>query len=361
MPIKPTLLTEQPSENAEQPPQPEEPRKRKRRTKAELIADAVVPAADEKVKLKDSSTGHEIERPWLVAVEMFREGKAEFADASLKYAVMKMDQQKGAEPTRDSAAARIDGLKLRWNNLQKRLDMISGGDNREEVEAINEESDKVRLDIIALGGTDPASDDAYEQRAHDDSGQMLAPEGAEVGDEVHMGASIYRVGHGGVLVQGQVGTPEGDVIAPKRVWQRELGTGGDGAWESRAVTGGASGSPTFTISGGNGLNVESAREPMQEVVQVSPLVYKVSGGYLEKIGLPEYSSLQIGPTSVQRHVADDGRRTKVQMGGRDVELPTAVVEGLQECFHLSEFVMRSERQAMIDFLESVKPGSTRPA
>src|SRR5688572_17156323 len=76
-----------------------EPKKRARRTKAQMIADAVIPGDEEKVVLKLTDTGSTVERPWLVAVEMFRAGKAEFVDppeapSPLKYAVMKMDEQK---------------------------------------------------------------------------------------------------------------------------------------------------------------------------------------------------------------------------------------------------------------------------
>src|SRR4051812_36327780 len=66
---------------------------RKRRTKAELIADAVVPTADAQIEVKDSGTGARIKRSWPEAVALVKSGQAEFVDKSLKYAVLKMEQQ----------------------------------------------------------------------------------------------------------------------------------------------------------------------------------------------------------------------------------------------------------------------------
>src|SRR3954464_3076907 len=86
---------------------------RKRRTKAELIADAVVPVADAQIEVKDSGTGARIKRPWPEAVALVKGGQAEFVDKSLKYAVLKMEQQpiaassafaQPAQPSDDPAA-----------------------------------------------------------------------------------------------------------------------------------------------------------------------------------------------------------------------------------------------------------------
>jgi hypothetical protein len=68
--------------------------KRTRRTKAQMIADAVIPAETDVVELKDAGTGAKIERQWLVALELVRDGKAEFADKAMKYSMQKWDQMK---------------------------------------------------------------------------------------------------------------------------------------------------------------------------------------------------------------------------------------------------------------------------
>jgi hypothetical protein len=63
MPINPNALGgATPDPESDQPQAAPEPSKRKRRTKEELIADAVVPADDAQVDLKDSSTGAKIQR-----------------------------------------------------------------------------------------------------------------------------------------------------------------------------------------------------------------------------------------------------------------------------------------------------------
>jgi hypothetical protein len=165
----------------------EEQPKRTRRTKAQMIADAVVPADDAQVELKDAGTGAKIQRPWLVAVEMVREGKAEWADKSMKYALMKYDQQKAApafEPpegeTEAEKAERLDGPY----------------------------------------GLDPAKQDTKSEN--------IPPE-AEVGDEVLANDSVFRVGHGGVLTnQHSPVSIEGEIVHAKRRWQR----GADNEWRS---------------------------------------------------------------------------------------------------------------------------------
>jgi hypothetical protein len=113
MPINPNALSgaqPEPSEPEEAAqPAAEEAPKRTRRTKAQMIADAVVPADDEKVELKDAGTGAKIERTWLVALEMVRDGKAEFADKAMKYSMLKHDQQKSASAFEQPAAADSSG------------------------------------------------------------------------------------------------------------------------------------------------------------------------------------------------------------------------------------------------------------
>lgn len=351
-------------EKAEEVSKPAAKAKAKRRTKTELIADATIPGDEENVEIKMTQNGSKVERPWLVAVELFREDKAEFVDKSLKYAVLKMDQQKegGSDFTQSSSGAaqaspnadEIDGLTKRWSELQERLDNLDSQTESTEHETLTEESDMVRVKIMELGGQDPASDEAYQQRA----GSALIPEGAELGDEIIINGDKSYVGHGGFLTQISPSVSKDDMtmVKPKRRWIQT-----DGEWSSSdfALASSPPAAAPKPASAPQPKTVESETVKVPgSVEQVSELVYKVSGGYLEKIGLPDYSSFQIGPTMVQHHVVDDGRRVEVEMGGRTVKLPASVVEGLQECFQISEYVMRAERQAAINFLEAVKPGST---
>lgn len=385
MPIKSAVFgaPEEPkSEPAAAPPEAPttapEPAKRTRRTKAELIEAAVVPADDAVTEVKFIDTGSKGERPWLVAVELFRDKKAEFVDKTLKYAVDKMDQIRAASkapepspapPAEAPAQDTVDALTLRWRNLQKLLDETS---SPEKTVALAEEAELVRGQIVALGGPDVArAVDA--SGVHDGkTGDPNIPPDAAIGDEVRIGAETYRLGHGRVLTRGPMSTPDGTVIKPKQRWQRELGTGGKGPWEPTLLDSsagivadvfGAAAQPAATngseVAAPASTEVFKAEPAGNSVELVSPGVYRVTMGYLETIGLPDYSSLKIGPATVTHEVADDGRRTKVNMGGRLVELPTAVIEAQVECAQISEFVMRSERQSMVNFLESVKPGSTK--
>lgn len=364
MPINPSALGAPTPD--EKPP---EEGKRKRRSKAELIADAVVPANDEQVKLKDSGTGAKIDRPWLVAVEMVREGKADWADPSMKYALMKFDQQKvkGAfEPPAAGDAADVDGLKLRWDKLQEAIDEAKPGEV-EKITTLSEESENVRNEIISLGGADPAdpegshpASDAVARGAFmPDTGQesgkkgdVNVPPDAEVGDEVRIGSETYRVGHGRLLVQGMIAeSGSNELIHAKRRWQRELGSGSDGPWESTMLT-----PPSQEQSANNGhggaVTVETETQPPQ-VERVSQLEWKIGTGILQKIGLPDYSQLQVGPVNASRMVIDDGRRTTVQVGSRTAQIPTAVIEGFQEVTDAVEYVARYQRGELVSFLESV--------
>jgi hypothetical protein len=237
---------------------------RKRRTKAELIADAVVPAADAQIEVKDSGTGARIKRPWPEAVALVKGGQAEFVDKSLKYAVLKMEQ-------------------------------------------------------------------------------------------------TLRVGHGGVLTTSPVAV-NGEVVRPRRRWQRQLGAGSNGPWESTLLRTDSDepnkttewvdlGEPVNQNGHGDGPVVQTERLPA-EVERVSELMWKVGTGILEKIGLPDYSSLQIGPISASRMVVDDGRRSEVTIGDRKALVPTAVIEVFREAMDVTEYIARHQRGELVSFLES---------
>jgi hypothetical protein len=85
----------------------------------------------------------------------------------------------------------------------------------------------------------------------------------------------------------------------------------------------------------------------------APMI-RVSSGYLEKIGLPEYSGLQIGPTQVTDYVEDRGEMIEVQTKDGVKYARKAVVDALRQCNIDAEAAMRAERQSMINFLEAVK-------
>lgn len=374
MPIKQSGFDEGTKPDEPKPDAPkDETAKPRRRNKAQLIADAVIPADDDVVQLKFMSTGTKGERKWLEAVELFRDKKVEFVDppdapSPLKYAVEKMDQEKGGAPPaekKDLDDSSVEGLTLRWLNLQAALDEMGTDEGREQ---LDEEAEMVRKQIVEIGGQDPASDEAYAARAGDDPDKKVddLPAEAQLGDEIRIGADVFRLGHGNTLTSGPV-EKDGAAAKPRHQWQRELGTGGKGPWqivETYPVEGDDD-KPEGDTSKGAFADPAPGETtgPVQvanSVEHVNGNIYRVTMGYLEKIGLPDYSALHIGPATVTHEVADDGRRIKVTMGDREVELPAAVVEAQKESAHICEYVMRSERSALIHFLEAVKPGSTQP-
>jgi hypothetical protein len=321
MPINPNARTSPQPEPDESPDSvaPEattaEPAKRKRRTKAEMLEDAVVPADGEIVKLKDVGTGVKIERPWVEAVALVDDGKAEFADKDMKYARIKYAQQQAPPASQEPTVP----------------------------------SDQAPPATDAFGRPSPEQLEAA-QLPTDESGQMVAPEGASHGDEVVIGAKTYFVGPTGVLVDGVVDAPA------MRCWQRELGTGGTGPWESTAIS--QSMPPSTPPVENNGhsdqppITVQTERLPRT----VEPLdngMVKIGTGILEKIGLPDYSSFQVGPITISREVFDDGRRTVVPLGdGREGEVIAAAVEGFELLDNTVEFIAARFRGQLRPFLQA---------
>jgi hypothetical protein len=116
MPIKPNALpSPSPDDRTPDPQTPgtgeeiaqEEQTKRKRRSKAEMIADAVVPADDESVEIKDALTGAKITRPWSEAVALVKAGTSEWADKAMKYAALKAEQQQTTSTFAQEAASAV--------------------------------------------------------------------------------------------------------------------------------------------------------------------------------------------------------------------------------------------------------------
>lgn len=304
----------------------EEQPKRQRRSKAQLIADAVVPEPDHEVIVKDLASGAKVPRPWSEAVSLVKAGTAEFVDKSLKYAVLKMEQEQVAPAFEQPVAANLESGKR-------------GDDN--------------------------------------------VPPEAEVGDEIVVGSETYRLGHGRVLTHGVIGNPDGSIIQAKRRWQRELGAGPTGPWESTPLSGGTEQTnapvqtpdafsqlaeafqqpsapdptPVASALAGTppGVTVQSETLPI-DVERVGQVEWKIGTGILEKIGLPDYSQLQVGPISASRMVIDDGRRTVVTIGNgpsaRQASIPTVLIETMKEVTDFCEFVARYQRAQLVSFLQA---------
>lgn len=306
MPINTSAVPPEPDEPQPDvaPEAPSEEPKRGRRTKKEMIADAVVPADDALVEIKDSGTGAKIERPWPEAVVLVKDGKADWVDKAMKYALLKYEEQ--AERPAD------------------------------EDQAPQEPTSEPDLGL-----------DSGKRTAAD-----LKDAGAQVGDEVVIGAEIYIVGHGHVLVQGMVAI-DGEIVKPQRRWQRELGAGPNGAWESREVVHPHSLSAPTPSNGHKDTPVAIERQSIDPTFeQTSPTEWRIGTGELMKIGLPDYSSLQVGPITASRNVIDDGRRTEVEIRGRKAIVPTACVEAFREAADLVDYVGSYQRGELVSFLES---------
>ena len=338
----------------------QEPPKRSRRSKAQMIADAVIPTDGEQVEIKDLNTGAVVTRPWLDAVELFRKGAVEFVEKSnerpspLKYAVAKMDQQAAAPAF----------------------------------------------------ATEPVATESIEQPQPSLSEQVgSAPPEAALGDEVRIGSETYRVGHGGVLTSSVV-AENGKSVVAKRRWQRELGAGPNGPWESVVLTQtsdqrpifdgatapkvdntGAFGQPNESPApdatpdhdqaqadidslygdpapqNGNGgepqITVETQKLP-RTYEEIEPGVIKIGTGMLDKIGIPAppnsyggASALQIGPITMSRQIVDDGRRHVEIVRGREVTVISAAAEAFEELDNTVEFVGARFRGQLQSFLEAI--------
>jgi hypothetical protein len=144
------------------------------------------------------------------------------------------------------------------------------------------------------------------------------PPDAQLGDEVRVGAETLRVGYDRALTNSPVADANGEVIRPARRWQRELGAGLDGPWQQTPLTVIGEPRPILEKSdvplekdsqNGNGVTVQTERLP-REMEELDDGSIKIGTGILEKIGLPDYSSLQfLGPITISRAIKDDGRRT----------------------------------------------------
>ena len=329
------------AEPAVLPAEDSKPKTRKRRTKAELIADAVVPADDEEVEIKFESTGSVSKRVWPKAVELVRDGAATFKDASLRYAVEKMGQPAPPEPA-PSTEPHTTGTKPQE----------AGGPPDGPL--------PVQTDGAMTGAA---------------VGQRVAPDEAEVGDTVIYKGVEYTLGHGHQLVQGQVDV-DGKFAAHQTRWEHDE----NGQWFGHSLkkeqVAERAAEPDFydpepapaesvAAEPDDGVFVKDVQDKLMsapqrtesEVKSIGINTWKITMGFKEKIGLPDYSNLEIGPVSVQRFVVDDGSRQDVDLGGNVVSLPASVIAAAVETSNVAETIMRWQRQSMIDFLSATKPGS----
>jgi hypothetical protein len=402
---------------------PAEPPKRTRRTKKQMIDDAVIPSDDAIIEVKDLGTGAKIERPWSEAVQLVADEKVAFVDASLKYAVMKMAQQATSEPEQIQGekryvpqfhshmvknktftdAAGVEHVavtdifgghkasltKFEWDSLP--FDKPS--------EAPAERETRYTIDgkaLLKTGSEGSAGGDRliHYSDANGGLGEMFEqewellsmspppstgpvassniPPEAEIGDEVLVGAETLRIGHDRTLTSSTVAV-KGEVIQPKRRWQRELGAGPNGPWESTVINSDGGIPPKqekpveqpapveavpATQNGHGGKSEDVQRTTTEAITSqggqidwVDQNVIKIGTGTLDKIGLPNYSSIQVGPVTLSRSIVDDGRRQVVDLpDGRQGEVISAAVEGFELLNNTVEFVaarFRGELQAFL--------------
>jgi hypothetical protein len=310
MPIKPDALpTPEPDETPQPAPEATEPAKTGRRTKKQMIADAVIPAPLDRVEVKDTGTGVKVMRSWVEAVSSVASGTAEFTNRAHHYAMLKAAEEGQAPPA-------------------------------PETPADPEPSPAAETPDLGRHSGKPLETNAPD-------GHRLAPENAELGDEVIVGSETYFVGHGNRLVQGIVSNGSGDPVQARHRWQRELGSGEDGPWQSTPLAQTPLEAPPATVE----------REQLPTTFEpISTGSIRVGTGILDKIGLPsrggEWSSLQIGPITSSREVDDDGRRTVITLNGKEQSVPTAALEAFHEVAALVEYMGNYMRGELASFLET---------
>jgi hypothetical protein len=388
MPIKPAKAAEQ---TAAKPPSGG------RRTKEQLIQDAVIPPDGTLLKMKTPDGFADV--PWPEAAQRFmeaggkRNGPVDFVDTSDRYKAWKWASQQGgaeqsqaSEPSPQSPAA-DERAKARLTNDGAVWDYVREMQH-EGVDLViftvrgDESGGEFSLPTASWDEL-PAYIDPNEAKVEHDGGNPQLPSEAEPGDEVRIGSETFRVGHGGVLTSSPVADPDtGATLKPYRRWQRELGAGKDGKWEAVIV------GPSYDDQ--VGAAVERAAEkvaskPVEEAVQQglaaqateAPVIepgqsqsftesvaqqtidgWKVGAGFLEKIGLPEYSSIQIGPFTASRtvHVASGERYSLTRENGTVVTAPKEAIDAMIECCNACEIAARIVRSDFLSFIAAAKPG-----
>jgi hypothetical protein len=310
--------------------QEQEAPKRTRRTKKQMVADAVIPGDSEMVEVKDLNTGAKIQRNWRDAVSLVQSGAVEFTDKAMKYALEKEAQQSSEgsiSPPGTPPAEQIAGTTSSFLDPQ------------------------------------PVATENIEQPQPAPSANV--PPDAQLGDEVRVGSETLRVGYDRALTNSPVADANGEVIRPARRWQRELGAGLDGPWQQTPLTMIGEPRPILEKSdapiekdsqNGNGVTVQTERLP-REMEELGDNLVKIGTGILEKIGMPQVeqfasaSQFQVGPITASRTIFDDGRRTPITFDdGREGEVITAVVEGYELLENTVEYVAKRFRGQLFSFL-----------
>jgi hypothetical protein len=110
------------------------------------------------------------------------------------------------------------------------------------------------------------------------------------------------------------------------------------------------------------VRVQASAQPTDFRTADGIEIIKITAGYTEKIGLPGYSSLQIGPVSLSRMVPDAGKRITWEEAGipcrndeeRARTVSVDVSQALKHTFYDAEAVMRVERSSAIAFIEAAQ-------
>lgn len=362
----------------------------RRRTKKQLIEAAEIPADGTIFKMKLPEG--EAEVPWPEAARRFIEaggkGKGvDFVDTADRYRAWKWAESLSAPPAQQAAdsdqheeikKARLHEDGSVWDYSREMnhegtdlvIFTVRGGDGQEfSVPANAWEQMPVYVDPDA--------------KPVEDQPAVLGdlPSDAQVGDEVRVGSDTFRVGHGGTLTSSPVSV-DGKVLKPHRRWQRELGAGPGGQWQATIVgpeyeeqlAGAGQATDTVTPSVASQLEAQVA-ESVEKTGEVKPgearsftasdldhvglNVWRVGSGLLEKIGLPDYSALQVGPITASRQVVvtGDERLQITRENGSVITAPREVVEGILEAGHAVEIAARIIRADALSFIAAAKPGS----
>lgn len=285
--------------------------KRKRRTKAEIEADkiskAVIPNDDEEISVVFTDGGKTGVVLWPEAVTLAKEGKIDLSEKH-QYAIKKLEQMTAEELTAKADAE------------------------------------------------DAEFDDAPNLPADDDTFDVIVAEAAVTWNWEQIKTHVLDNRNTNLEASPELMA----AIEQERAYRAKkaehgLDKNGELAEPAAAKEPADPGVPTGPVSTASAQYAEKG-----EVVLGSngfPLV-RISFGYLEKIGLPEYSALNIGPCQVTGYVEDTGEMIEVHTKDGVKLARKAVVEGLRQCGIDAEAAMRAERQSLINFLEAVKGQSS---
>jgi hypothetical protein len=316
-----------------------------------------VPAPDAQIEVKDAGTGAKVQRPWPEAVALVKAGQAEFVDKSLKYAVLKMEQQpvaassafaQPAQPSEDPAEREvrytIDGQALLKTALEQSDAPTTSSSGRPRTAS--------REDGPTSGSCSrclPRRATAAPAPPTSRPTPSWATRCASVRDPARR--SRRRAHDSPVAV-------DGEVVKPKRRWQRELGP----AQRALGVDALAHRLPTNNDQGrrlasrrsaqnghGDGPVVQTERLPA-EVERVSE---RVEGRHRHpREDRP--ARLLLAADRPDLGLAH-GRRRRPAQRGDDRGPQGARADGRVEAFEamdVTEYIARHQRGELVSFLES---------